>query len=79
MLNSYETQDHNQNSHPDTVGIPQFCIFPFDFCILKLTFGQFELQGVLFMLHAPPDTITSTAIVKRVLPPEIGSAGGFGF
>jgi hypothetical protein len=23
--------------------IPQFCLFIFDFCILKLTIGQFEL------------------------------------
>ena len=36
-------QANNQNSHPDNLGIPQFCIFTFNFCILKLTIGQFEL------------------------------------
>jgi len=29
-------------SYSDEVGIPQFCIFNFYFCILKLTSGQFE-------------------------------------
>jgi len=42
MVNSYERQSYDWNSHPDNVGIPQFCIFHFDFCILKLTLGQFE-------------------------------------
>jgi len=35
-------ENHNKNSYPDKVGIPQFCIFNFDFCIFKLTVGQFE-------------------------------------
>ncbi len=37
-----DEKNHNENSHPDKVWIPQFCIFNFDFCILKLTVGQFE-------------------------------------
>jgi len=35
-------QNNNQDVHPDNVGIPQFCILNFDFCILKLAVGQFE-------------------------------------
>jgi len=31
-----------KNSDPDKVGIPQFLVFNFDFCIFKLTIGQFE-------------------------------------
>jgi len=41
-MNNYVKQNHNENSRPDLVGIPQFCIFNFDFCILKMTNGQFE-------------------------------------
>jgi hypothetical protein len=33
---------------PTNLGtIPQFCIFHFDFCILKLTLGQFEYRGFI--------------------------------
>jgi hypothetical protein len=35
-------QDNNQDIHLDNVGIPQFCILDFDFCILKLAVGQSE-------------------------------------
>jgi len=36
------------NQKPDEIvirrgRIPQFCILPFEFCILKLAIGQFEL------------------------------------
>jgi len=31
-----KSQTNNQNTHPDNVGIPQFCILHFHFCILKL-------------------------------------------
>jgi len=41
VIKNYVKQNHNKNSHPDKAGIPQFCIFNFDFCIFKLTVGQF--------------------------------------
>jgi len=43
---NYAKRSLNQNTNPDAVGIPQFCIFNFDFCILKLTVGQFELYVI---------------------------------
>jgi len=40
------TQKINKISHPALkifkCWVPQFCILIFDFCILKLTIGQFE-------------------------------------
>jgi len=42
VIHNYGKQNYNENSHPDSVGVPQFCILNFDFCILKLTDGQFE-------------------------------------
>jgi len=42
---NYAKQNRNENSHPALkifkCRVPQFCIFNFDFCILKLT-NQFE-------------------------------------
>jgi hypothetical protein len=42
LIYSFEKRNNIKNSHPDEVGIPKFCIFNFDFCVLKITVSQFE-------------------------------------
>jgi len=56
-MNNYAKQNRNENSHPALkifkCWVPQFCIFNFDFCILKLT-NQFEsiMQNKAKLLNA---------------------------
>jgi hypothetical protein len=62
------SQPNNQNTHPDEVGVPQFCIFNLlasrslgvDFCILKLPLPQpkpnsleLSTHQVQFIFHHP--------------------------
>ncbi len=55
---NYAKQNRNENSHPALkifkCWVPQFCIFNFDFCILKLT-NQFEsiMQNKPNLLKCP--------------------------
>jgi len=65
---NYIKQNRNENSHPALkifkCWVPQFCIFNFDFCILKLT-NQFES----FMQNKPnlpaPQINVNTVITRE--------------
>ncbi len=66
-------QAKNQNSHPDNLGIPQFCLFTFNFCLPSFPLAALQLsrnlyKRALFMQYKPnlqENQVNATSVLAK--------------